>query len=341
MKLLALVKDTFMEIYSKKAIVGVFVLELFVIILSGLILFAIRDTYKNAVEVGARAESGIEDNNNTNAPHTTDSTLDELLAQDTSIYADSSVRHLDSIAKSNANKNSSDLNIPKNEQTEIKEKTSRSLLENIVIGQLSLYSGVIFLGLIFLGIFLSAGIIPSLMEKGTIDIHLSKPLSRGSLLIGRALGGVVAITLNALFFTISIFIIYGIFTGVWHLPFLIYTFLISIFGFIVIYSFILLLNVITESWILPMSLAYVYIVIIAGFLYARESTLFQFIKTDWVQKMVTGLYYLLPQTSDMTSQIAHATLTGSISEYGFLWQGVIFTFAMLSLAIWKFSKKDF
>ena len=126
--------------------------------------------------------------------------------------------------------------------------------------------------------------------KGTIDIHLSKPISRATLILGRAFGGVIAVGSNVLFFTLGIFVLYGIFSGVWHLPFLLWTISISMFGFCIVYSFILFLNVVTESWILPMSLAYIHVIILSAFLFAREATLFMIIKNPIFQGLINGWY---------------------------------------------------
>ncbi|MFZ1572789.1 MAG: ABC transporter permease subunit [Candidatus Kapaibacterium sp.] len=338
MKIIALINDTFKEIYSKKAIVGIFLIEVIILTLTGIVLYMIQGTYANAIEVGERAKTGVSIEKIDSTKKSTDSSELALLGS-----TDSTTKVLDSIANvsSDSSKISSSLKLPDTISGNLNEQSSKSLIENIVIGQMSAFAGFINLAVLFLGIFISAGIIPSLMEKGTIDIHLSKPISRATLILGRAFGGVIAVGSNVLFFTLGIFVLYGIFSGVWHLPFLLWTISISMFGFCIVYSFILFLNVVTESWILPMSLAYIHVIILSAFLFAREATLFMIIKNPIFQGLINGLYYILPQTSDMTNQLAQATLTGSLSENGFIIQGVVFTIVMIILTIWRFNKKDF
>src|SRR3989304_5864956 len=45
----------------------------------------------------------------------------------------------------------------------------------------------------FLGIFATAGLIPSMLEKGTVELYLSKPISRIEILLSRSLGACAGI----------------------------------------------------------------------------------------------------------------------------------------------------
>jgi ABC-type transport system involved in multi-copper enzyme maturation permease subunit len=70
--------------------------------------------------------------------------------------------------------------------------------------------------IILFGIFGIAGLIPSMLKKGTIDLFLSKPLARSELLMSRVLGGVSGIALNLFYFFFGIWLIFGLKAGVWH-----------------------------------------------------------------------------------------------------------------------------
>lgn len=355
MKILALIADTFREIYAKKVILGIIVIEVITLIITALILFSggMQDMYTEAGQslppiadtamVGAPYQEGEPDQ-----PDSNQQGGNQQEQIDSSLLGGASDPLLDSMASDTTKGAESktfdlgpgggSLTPPEGEHQD--GEHSRMLVE-MVKGQMGAFGAVIALATIFLGIFATAGIVPSMMEKGTIDLLVSKPLPRAALLLGRAFGGLLALGINLAVFVFLMWALYGIATGVWHLPFLIWTFLIPLFTFVVIYSGIIALNVFTESWILPMSLAYVHLMILSNFLYGREESLYAFISSPALRYVIDGLYYILPQTNDLIRAVPTVIFTSNIDHALPFIQGGIFAVAMLGLALWKFEKKDF
>ena len=73
----------------------------------------------------------------------------------------------------------------------------------------------------FLAVFASAGLVPSVLEPGRIELLLSKPLSRTHILLGRFAGNVLVVTLNTTYLVLGVWIILGVKTGIWSPAFLI------------------------------------------------------------------------------------------------------------------------
>src|SRR5262245_37456073 len=73
----------------------------------------------------------------------------------------------------------------------------------------------------FLAVFASAGLIPSVLEPGRIELLLSKPVSRTHLLLGRYLGNLLIVAVNATYLVVGIWLILGLKTGIWNPDFLI------------------------------------------------------------------------------------------------------------------------
>lgn len=80
-------------------------------------------------------------------------------------------------------------------------------------------SGVmdVFLGWIgvTLSIVATAGFFPSLLERGAVDVLLSKPISRARLFLGKYMGSMVFVLLHATFFVVLTFLIIGFRWGSW------------------------------------------------------------------------------------------------------------------------------
>src|SRR3954469_14511 len=77
-------------------------------------------------------------------------------------------------------------------------------IEKVVLGFESGFSGVLYVLCTFLAIFATAHLVPRLQEKGTIDLYLSRPVSRVKLLLSRYLAGLILAGTNVLYLIGSI-----------------------------------------------------------------------------------------------------------------------------------------
>ena len=67
------------------------------------------------------------------------------------------------------------------------------------------------------GVLATAGAIPDMLERGTVDLYLSKPLPRWQLLLGKYLGAVAVVFANILYFIGALWLISGLRLGVWNM----------------------------------------------------------------------------------------------------------------------------
>src|SRR5258708_2003926 len=72
----------------------------------------------------------------------------------------------------------------------------------------------------FLAVFASAGLIPSVLEPGRIELVLSKPVSRAHILLGRYAGNVLIVAANTAYLVLGVWLILGLKTGIWAPAFL-------------------------------------------------------------------------------------------------------------------------
>ncbi|MDH3252430.1 MAG: ABC transporter permease, partial [Ignavibacteria bacterium] len=173
-------------------------------------------------------------------------------------------------------------------------------------------AGGLFVGIILFGIFATAGIIPDMMEKGTIDLYLSKPIARWELLLGKYLGAVAVILLNIVYFLGAIWLIFGIKVGVWNMQFLLAS-LSMTFVYASLYSITLILAVVFRNTVIPIIGSFLYLFVLGGILEGRENTLFLISENIMYRGLLNGLYYLLPQISSMQDNIARQIMHQPIS----------------------------
>jgi len=206
----------------------------------------------------------------------------------------------------------------------------------------ALQSGLIiylFGGGLFLSIFSVSSFIPNMLERGTIDLLLSKPIERFEIILGKYLGGIVIVFANILYAVLCLWLIIGFKLDQWNFYFLLTSFSIT-FTFMVLYAMIIFTGVLTRSSILAMMVSYFIFFILSPMLVGRE-TLASLFDSNALLSVLTFFYYIIPQTADL-GEICTALATGRF-EFSFTPVFVSLGFIILNLAgcIFIFNKKDY
>lgn len=200
--------------------------------------------------------------------------------------------------------------------------------------------GLFYVAAIFISIFMTAGIIPSMMERGTIDMLLSKPLSRSTLLFGKVLGGFLVATFSMAFFIVGAWLIMSIATGVWNVGFLA-SLLPALLIFLSLYALLVFIGVTTQSSALGMIICYLIATVISPVLESRETFLFIIIQSDWGRSFLTGLYWIFPQVQDFSRISADIIQHKPIESWGPFINTLGFTSVFFALSALIFRKKEF
>ncbi len=193
--------------------------------------------------------------------------------------------------------------------------------------------------LIFISIFSTASVIPSILEKGTIDLYLSKPVARWELLLGKILGSILVVAANIGVFMAGAWIILSMRLGIWNTGFIAAA-PVLLFAFVVLYSIVAMFNMLTRSSAVGIIVTYVHFIVVSSFL-ANRDKIFMFVESKFWHGVIDWAYYLLPQTSEQ-SHIASLLVThGDIASWFPIWASSIFAFVMFGFAGWLFQTRDF
>jgi ABC-type transport system involved in multi-copper enzyme maturation permease subunit len=213
-------------------------------------------------------------------------------------------------------------------------KSVNSVVVTIIINPLAT------LGLLF-AIFSSASFVPVLLEKGNIDIFLSKPISRTQLLIGKYLGVVLYVFINIFILITGIWLIISVKFGYWDTSFLTLSVMIT-FAFAVLYALIMFFGVLTKSSVLGMMVAYLIFLILSPVMLLYREKLHEFVSSEFIKTLLDGLYFIIPQTAEI---MGLALLDLAIGKGIVKFQPVITSFLFLILflvfSLSLFKRKDF
>jgi ABC-2 type transport system permease protein len=206
--------------------------------------------------------------------------------------------------------------------------------ENVLISQPT------FLVVFSLLIVLSSSFIPSMLEKGSVDVLLSKPISRVNIIIGKYISVVLFAFLIIAFLISLIWLMISIKSGIWH-----FSYLQSIIWFTlifaVLYSLVLLTGVLTQSTVLSIIINLLLLFPVTGLLAVRESLMLGFLSSDIAKGVINFFYYIFPKPWDLREMCVILISGGTIESWQPLITSVLFMLAMLSISIYYFSKKDY
>jgi ABC-type transport system involved in multi-copper enzyme maturation permease subunit len=201
------------------------------------------------------------------------------------------------------------------------------------------FAGGLFFGVVVLGVFGTAGVIPDALEKGTVDLYLSKPIARWQLLLGKYLGSVTAIFLNILFFIGGLWLIVGVKVGVWNTRFLLSSFLLT-YVFASLYAVVAFFGVVSRNMAIAIITGILYLLLIAGPLESRQTGLYLLSESGVYRGILDGLYYLFPQIPAMESAAIHL-ISGEQAQFTPFAQSFLSAGGILGVAAWLLQRRDF
>ena len=213
-------------------------------------------------------------------------------------------------------------------------------VQQSVVSLQAIMTSVSYLLVLIFCIISSASFIPSMVDKGTVDLLLSKPLSRFKILISKYLGAVIFVGISLVYFIGAIWLILSLKSGFWNFNFL-FTILSLTFAFAVMYSIVVLIGLTTQSSIIAILINLFLLFVICPILAARETVIFTFVTNDVVRFLFNFFYYIFPKPGEIND----ITIKLITNEPVVSWQPAITSFlfcaAVMSYSVYYFSRKDY
>jgi len=217
-------------------------------------------------------------------------------------------------------------------------------IEKLVLGFESGFSGFLYVLCTFLAIFATAHLVPRMQEKGTIDLYLSRPVSRVRLLLSRYIAGLILAGTNVFYLITSIWLIVMWKTHVFHPRFFLGGALIM-FVIATLLAFAFLIGVVTSSTAVSIMGSYG---LFFGIMLAGHDRFAAAVSKQWQATLIQGMYWVVPKTLEMAKAVVafvsgdagHDVLKSALAPAPFI-STAIFGIACLVLASWLFQRKEF
>ncbi|MBI2679502.1 MAG: ABC transporter permease subunit [Candidatus Solibacter usitatus] len=190
----------------------------------------------------------------------------------------------------------------------------------------------------FLAVFASAGLIPTVFEPGRIELLLSKPVARHHILLGRYLGNLLVVAANVFYLVIAVWLIFGLKTGVWTFGFL-WSSVLTVFVFAILLTVVLLIGVLWESAVVATMVTFG--ILILSPILAQKYTIERLLTSEWSRNVVRGLYYVLPKVFDLGNMARQIVLGDPITSWMPVWSSLLFGVVVLSGGLFAFSRRNY
>jgi ABC-2 type transport system permease protein len=211
-------------------------------------------------------------------------------------------------------------------------------IDSVVVTGQSVFAGMLYVLGVFLAVFATGSQVPNLQRRGTVDLYVTRPITRTHLLLGRFLGAVTLVTANLLFLCGGVFIIISLKTKVWNLRFLAAGALILVV-FISYLGFMYLIGVLSSST--PLSIMLPYALYTISLPLAAHKQIAAAMDSRFWANVVHGLYWVLPKTTEVGRDLTGYVLGRSIPALMPLASTAAFGAVCLCLAIVIFNRKSF
>jgi ABC-type transport system involved in multi-copper enzyme maturation permease subunit len=195
-----------------------------------------------------------------------------------------------------------------------------------------------------LALFSTSNLVPRLCVEGWVDLLLAQPITRPTLLLGRAAGAVTVVTLNVAYLVIGSWVLLRWKTGFGNAGFLLAAAII-VFAYAVCYSGMVLVGVVTRNS--PVS-------ILAGLFFWLSGHIFHAfhaypqwstsLRAGWPRQtgvlLTESLYWTLPKSQGLAEMAVNAARGESVSWAPLLFS-MPFAVGSLTLACIWFARRDY
>ena len=218
-------------------------------------------------------------------------------------------------------------------------------IEKLVLGFESGFSVFLYIICTFTAVFATAHLVPRMLDKGTVDLYLSRPVGRVKLLLSRYVAGLILAASNIIYLIGSVWLIVIWKTGVANGRFLMGG-LIILMMIAVLLAFAFLVGVITSST--AVSIMTTFAIFLFGAFMAGHERFAAAVSKDWQAWVIETLYWVFPKSAEMGrtvfafvggAQITDGAVTIA-SPSAFL-STAAFGVVCLVLASWLFTRKEF
>ncbi len=198
-----------------------------------------------------------------------------------------------------------------------------------------------FTGFIWLliGILAAVPVIASTLDKGWLELTLSKGTARWRIMLGSYFAGISIYLCTLAVAALPLAFRLWLVTGIGPKP-LIIAMLIQAIGFAALIALAMFATLPQLGSAIAMVLSLV-VWIASPYLAQRGDTFYTLFTSAYSREIIDWMYRILPKTSELDTLSANYIMDGHISSWWPIWSTMLFTVVVISLTLFLLRKKSF
>lgn len=191
---------------------------------------------------------------------------------------------------------------------------------------------------LFLALLATSTLFPTMLQKGSVDLLLCRPIPRWRLVTARFIGGASIMAFNAAYLFLGVWAVLGLKSGVWTQGFPLSTILV-VFAFVVLFSVVMAVSIITESAPAGLLLAFT-LFMFSPVLAAHEQITPAFSK-ELYRQVFRLLYWLVPKSAETIGAMRRLILDRPLDIQWVVGTSLAFALACYVITMVWFTRKDY
>jgi ABC-type transport system involved in multi-copper enzyme maturation permease subunit len=191
---------------------------------------------------------------------------------------------------------------------------------------------------LFLGLMATSTLFPQMLQKGSVELLLCRPVSRWRIATARFAGGVCIMAFNAAYLFLGVWLVLGLKSDIWTRGFPLSTFL-AIFAFVVLFSLVMMVSVITESS--PSGLLASYAILIFSPILAAHERITPAFSNELYRETFRSVYWTLPKTAETIGAMRRLILGQPLALEWIVGTSIAYALACYIVTVVYFSRKDY
>jgi len=214
-------------------------------------------------------------------------------------------------------------------------------LEKFIFTAESAIASLLFAGGILISLFATASLFPSMQEKGTIDLLLSKPISRTGIIVAKFLGNLAIVAFNIFFLIFGVWLVLSVKTGIWNIGFLVSGLTITV-SYAVLLTILAFVGILAQSTGLSIMITFLVAYAISPILLLlQEPRILRFFTHQSSRMLIRVLYYIFPKTTELGNLTRLVVEGKEVTSWMPLWSSLLFGVVVFGATIYLFYRKDY
>jgi ABC-type transport system involved in multi-copper enzyme maturation permease subunit len=221
--------------------------------------------------------------------------------------------------------------------TELQLNPRMSLERFILQVQTGLAMLIATIGL-FIALMATSTLFPQMLQKGSIDLLLCRPVARWRLITSRFLGGASIMAFNAIYLMVGVWLVLGLKSGIWVQGFPLSSLLV-IFAFVVLFSLVMMASVISENAAVGLLVAYT-LLMFSPVLAAHDRITPVFSK-ELYRQIFRFLYWIVPKSAETIGAMRRLILDRPLELQWVIGTSAAFAICCYVVTMVYFTRKDY